>query len=144
MGWRSRVQINTVALTVATLLGIFALGFAGFAVYLALLVHYPPNIAAVMTAGGYALAAILVMLIAKFAVYRTKVASPSVDKSGSPDVDDLENVLQSVITPAITKMIHHHPGKSVMATLLAGLVVGYNDESRNAAKNVLKRFFEEK
>jgi len=144
MGWRSRVQINTVALTIATLLGLFALGFAGFAVYLALLVHYPPNIAAVMTAAGYVLAAILVMLIAKFAVYRTKVASPGVDRSSTLDADDLENVLQSVITPAITKMIHQHPGKSVMATLLAGLVVGYNDESRNAVKNVLKRLFEEK
>lgn len=144
MGWRSRVQINTVALTVSTLLGIFALGFAGFAVYLALLVHYPPNIAAVMTAGGYALAAIIVMLIAKFAVYRTKIASPSIERSRTPDVDDLENVLQSVITPAITKMIHQHPGKSTMATLLAGLVVGYNDDSRDAVKNVLKRFFEQK
>jgi hypothetical protein len=144
MGWRSRVQINTVALTVATLLGIFALGFAGFAIYLALLVHYPPNIAAVITAGGYALAAILVMLIAKFAVYRTKIASPGLERSRSPDVEDLENVLQAVITPAITKMIHQHPGKSVMATLLAGLVVGYNDDTRNAAKSVLKRFFEEK
>lgn len=144
MGWRSRVQINTVALTVATLLGIFALGFAGFAIYLALLVHYPPNIAAVITAGGYALAAILVMLIARFAVYRTKVAAPGLERSRSPDVDDLENVLQLVITPAITKMIHQHPGKSVMATLLAGLVVGYNDDTRSAAKSVLKRFFEEK
>jgi hypothetical protein len=144
MGWRSRVQINTVALTVATLLGIFALGFAGFAIYLALLVHYPPNIAAVITAGGYASAAILVMLIAKFAVHRTKIASPGLERSRSPDIEDLEHVLQTVITPAISKMIHQHPGKSVMATLLAGLVIGYNDDTRNAAKSVLRRFFEEK
>lgn len=144
MGWRSRVQINTVALTVATLLGIFALGFAGFAIYLALLAHYPPNIAAVITAAGYALAAILVMLIAKFAVYRTKVASPGLQKANTPDVDDLENILQAVITPAVSKIIHQHPGKSAMATLLAGVFVGYNEETRNAAKNVFKRFFEEK
>lgn len=144
MGWRSRVQINTVALTVATLLGIFALGFAGFAVYLTLLAGYPANIAAVVTAGGYAVVAILVMLIAKIAVYRTKVASGNTQPSKTPDVDDLENVLQAVITPAISKVIHQHPGKSVVATLLAGLVVGYNDDTRNAAKNVLKRFFEEK
>jgi len=144
MGWRSRVQINTIALSVAVLLGIFALGFAGFAVYLDLLTYYPPNIAAVITAGGYALMAILVILIAKFAVYRTKVASPSIQKSSSPDIDDLENVLQAVITPALAKMVHQHPGKSVAATLLAGLVVGYNEETRNAAKNVFKRFFEEK
>ena len=31
-----------------------------------------------------------------------------------------------------------------MATLLAGLFVGYNEETRNAAKNVFKRFFDEK
>ncbi|HAO25909.1 MULTISPECIES: phage holin family protein [unclassified Methylophaga] len=144
MSWRSRVQINTVALSLATLLGIFALGFAGFAVYLALLVHYPPNIAAVITAGGYALAAILVILIAKFAVYRTKIASPAIPKDKTPNVDDIENILQAVITPAVSKMIHQHPGKSVMATLLAGLFVGYNEETRNAAKNVFKRFFDEK
>ncbi|AFI83242.1 phage holin family protein [Methylophaga nitratireducenticrescens] len=144
MGWRSRVQINTVALAVATLLGIFALGFAGFAVYLALLTHYPPNIAAVITAGGYALTAILVMLVAKFAVYRTKQASPGIQKSSKPDVDDLENVLQAVITPALSKIVHQHPGKSVLATLLAGLVVGYNEDTRNTAKDVFKRFFEEK
>lgn len=144
MGWRYRIQINTVALAIATLLGIFALGFVGFAAYLSLLVHYPPNLAAVLTAGGYVLVAILVMVIAKFAVYRTKVASPSIQKANTPDVDDLENILQAVITPAVSKMIHQHPGKSVMATLLAGLVVGYNEDTRNAAKNVFKRFFEEK
>jgi hypothetical protein len=144
MGWRSRVQINTVALAVATLLGIFALGFAGFAVYLALLIYYPPDIAAIITAGGYVLTAILVMLVAKFAVYRTKQASPSFQTSNKPDVDDLENVLQAVITPALSKFVHQHPGKSVLATLLAGLVVGYNEDTRNKVKDVFKRFFEEK
>lgn len=143
MGWRSRVQINTVALSISTLLGIFALGFAGFAVYLALLVHYPPNIAAVLTAAGYTLLAVLVMLIAKFAVYRTRVASSGMQKSSTADADELENALQAVISPALSKIIHQHPGKSVIATLLAGVVVGYNDETRDAAKNVFKRFFED-
>lgn len=144
MGWRSIIQINTVSVAVAILLGIFALGFAGFAVYLALLIHYPPNIAAVITAGGYALMALLVLLIAKFAVYRTKQASPGIQKSSKPNVDDLENVLQSIITPALSKFVHQNPGKSVLATLLAGVVVGYNEETRNTAKDLFKRFFEEK
>lgn len=142
MGWRSRVQINTVALTVATILGLFALGFAGFAIYQALLLHYPPSMAAALTAAGYAAAAVLVMLIAKFAVYQTKKAN-DVSQPKVADMDDLENLLQTVISPAISKVVRQHPGKSVITTLLAGLVVGYNNETRNAARNVIKGFFED-
>lgn len=143
MGWRSRVQINTMALTITAILSIFALGFAGFAIYLLLLSSYPPSIAAVITAGGYAVAAVLVMLIAKFAVYQTKKDN-SAPRPKPADMDDLESLLQMVIVPAVSKMVKQYPGKSVITTLLAGVIVGYNDETRNAVKNVMKRFFEEK
>ena len=143
MSWRSRVRINTVALIITAILSIFALGFAGFAIYQVLLLSYPPSIAAAITAGGYAGAAILAMLIAKLAVYQIQKDN-SAPRPKPADMNELENILQMVVVPAVSKMVQQHPGKSVITTLLAGVIVGYNDETRSAAKNIIKRFFEDK
>lgn len=142
MGWRSRVKINTAALIIAFLLGMLSLGFAGVAVYFTLLNHYPAHIAALITASMHALAALLVLLVTRLVTARNRAAPASPPKKPQ-GIDDLENLLAALVSPELGKLIKQHPGKSVLITLLAGLAVGCNDETRSAAKKMYRQFFEE-
>jgi len=56
-----------------------------------------------------------------------------------------KNVLQAVITPALAKMVHQHPGKNQLRpTLLSRAVVRLQWRDAECRKDVFKRFFEKK
>lgn len=145
MSWRRRVQMKTVAIVVAALLAVFALGFVGFALYLTLLGQYLPNIAALLTAVIFVSAAIITLLLTKLFNKVDKQQSPAANRNKLPEnVDEVEHLLHSVIDPALGQWVKRNPAKSVIATLVAGVVVGTNDDIQKSAKNALKRFFEDK
>lgn len=144
MSWRSRVQVKTLAVTVAGLLCVFALGFAGFAIYLSLLGEFFPHIAAMMTALIYILAAIIVLLGSKLFSKVDKQPAATSRKKLPENVDEIEGVLQRVVDPAIGQWVKNNPTKSVIATLVAGVVFGTNDDLQNSAKSAVKRFMNDR
>lgn len=144
MSWRTRVQMKTVTIVVAGLLAIFALGFVGYALYLTLLGLYLPNIAALLTAVIYVSAAIILLLATKLFYKVDKQASPPASRKLPENVDEVENILHSVLDPALGQWVKRNPTKSVIATLVAGFVVGTNEDIQNAAKSAIRRFLDDK
>lgn len=144
MSWRRRVQMKTVAIAMASLLAVFALGFVGFALYLTLLGLYLPNIAALLTAVIFVSAAIILLLFTKLFNKVDKQQAPAAKRKLPENVDEVENILHSVLDPALGQWVKRNPTKSVIATLVAGVVVGTNEDIQNAAKTALKRFLDDK
>lgn len=138
MNWRLRIQLNTVAYAVALLLFICAIGFAGVGGYLTLTRVVTPTVAALLTAAGY----ILVALIAIGAVKAIIRYSDRRRKSRRKHpADELEQALQDNFDPLIGDWIKRNPGRAVLVTLLAGVAAGYSDSVRGALKDLYKRYF---
>lgn len=135
--------MKTVAIFMASLLAVFALGFVGFALYLTLLGLYLPNIAALLTAVIFVSIAIILLLVTKLVTKADKQALPPANRKLPADVDEIENILHSIVDPAIGQWVKRNPIKSVIATLVAGIVVGKNEDIQSAAKSVLRRFLDD-
>lgn len=137
MGLRARFKVNTIAIGVAAVFFLLALGFAGLAMFYFFSSYFSLDLAALLTAAIYLLLALIVLIFAQlFSIYdRRRSQLSRNDNSISP----LEESLQKPFDPAIRDWVKQHPGRSVTLTLLAGVVLGSSDDLRDALKKYYDR-----
>ncbi len=131
MKWHAKFRITTLATILTTLLGLFALGFAGLAVYTWLSNEMASEIAAMLTALLFLSLAIIVMLVAKFMTRQPEVSANEPTTQPEQEFQQLLDVLSET---GLMDVIETHPGKSAAVTLGAGLLVGYSPKVRRLLK----------
>lgn len=133
----ARTKVSVIALTLAGIFMLFAIGFAGVALYQLFAMLFLPDVAALLTAAIFLLIAILVLIAAK--IYS------AVDKRSTPRpsgrTQNLEEVLNRSVDPEIARWVKQHPGSSLGVSLFAGILAGYNRDSRQAIAAFCKDFF---
>lgn len=134
MNWRSRIQLSTIAIIFTIMLGFLALGFAGVAAFTVLSLHFTAAVAALLTAAIYLFIALLitasVVWINKPQQTKSKCKDPA-----ETSLEEIEAMADRLAHPALTALIKEHPGKSAIATLVAGVIVGYSEEARTMLKS---------
>ncbi len=140
MSLRSRIKINSIAIAIAVLFALFALGFAGIALYQHLGLYFLPDVAALLTAMVFLLLALLALLAAKLFALQDKnnPAAPAGDSLHN-NLAMVEAALQQTIDPAIRDWIVKHPGRSLTLTVLAGALIGSNADARKLVKQFVDR-----
>jgi len=139
MSWQFRLQLSTVALVVSVMLGFIALGFAGLAMFIALSEVYQASTAAVITAGIFIGVALLLTFTISCINKVQKTKRKQVPEASQNDVDIINDMLAN---PALVELIKQHPGKSMLATIAAGVVFGYSTEARDMLKTFSKQYTE--
>ncbi len=139
MNWRVRIQVHTVAYAVAVILGICAIAFAGLAGYLALSERFAPDTAALLTAAGFIVTALVVIAIARLITWYGR--RRRLERRQQRSADNLEHLLQNSVDPAIADWIKRNPGSALAVTLLAGVAAGYSDTARGVFKDLYSRYF---
>ncbi len=139
MGLRARFKVNTVAIGIAAVFSLLALGFGGLAAFYFFFSYFSPELAALLTAAIYLLLAIIVLIFAQlFSIYdRRRNRFSRTDGTRNP----LEETLQKPFDPEIRNWVKQHPGRSVTLTLLAGVVLGSSDDVRDLLKKYCDRHF---
>jgi hypothetical protein len=142
----SRIQVTTLAFALAIILGLFAIGFAGVAGYIALQAYFDTPLAALLTAIAYLLVALIILAIVKV-LNRTSERAPSRYSEGrehnNQHTDELNALLEKLSDPLLVDVIKKHPGKSLVTTLAAGVLFGYSREARSVVKSAFKQYFDE-
>lgn len=139
MGLRARFKINTVAIGIACVFVLLALGFSGLALFYFLASYLSPDTAALLTAALYLLLAIIILIFARlFSIYDRRHSRLSYNNAKS---NPLEEALQQSFDPAIRDWVKQHPGRGVTLTLLVGVVLGSSDDARELLKQYVDRHF---
>lgn len=142
----SRIQVTTLAFALAIILGLFAIGFAGIAGYIALQAYFDMPLAALLTAIAYLLVALIILAVVKV-LNRTSDKAPSRNREGreynSQQAEELTALLEKLSDPVLVDVIKKHPGKSLATTLAAGVLFGYSQEARSVVKSAFKQYFDE-
>jgi hypothetical protein len=137
MNWKMRVQIKAlvflIALMLALMLTSLGVAFAGWAVYLALDVHFPPETAALLTASASLALLLLMILIALLLNKRNRIRAPR--ERG--DVDQLEDLFRAAVDPAVTSWIKKNPAGALALSLIAGVAVSYTGNTNAVIKDLL-------
>ncbi|WP_438969674.1 hypothetical protein [Methylophaga sp.] len=142
MSWRSRLQLSTVSIIMTLLLSFFALGFAGVAEFIALAAVFETSVAAVITALSYVILALLLLIVTNSINREQKnKQSKKIPDSSQQEVDAF---LESLTNPALAQLIKQHPAKTMIATVAAGVVVGYSAEAREMLKAFSQQCSEKK
>jgi hypothetical protein len=126
----TRLAIAIAALLTATVVVIIAIGFLGFAVYLALLEHLSPPSAALVTAGVALLLAGLIILLGRAigALVRRRAR-----RSGS---GGWAGALGSLLGEEFAARAAAHPHSTVVASLLSGFAVGASPDLRHLLRDL--------
>lgn len=132
----ARTKVNAVALILAAVFVLFAIGFAGVALYQLFAMLFLPDVAALLTAAVFLLIAMLVLIAAR--VYAALDKRPPPRRRSS--ADNLEDVLSRSVDPEIARFVKKHPGSSLAVTLFAGILAGYNRDSRQAIAQFCRDF----
>lgn len=139
MSLRSRIKINGIAIAIAVLFALLALGFAGIALYQHLGLYFLPDIAALLTAMVFLLLALLALLAAKLFAMQDKNKPVPAGDSLQNKLAMVEAALQQSIDPTIRDWIVKHPGRSLTLTVLAGALIGSNADARKLVKQFVDR-----
>lgn len=123
MKWRHRLQSRFVAGIAVAILGVFVVGFASLAAFLALRVHVSPVLAALLVAGALLVLALVILLAANLA---TRPRRTRASQRDSHPMDALEAALKSHTDPALSDLIRRHPDKAAATMLLLGVAAGYS------------------
>jgi hypothetical protein len=106
MNWQIRVQIKALLFLIALLFASFGIGFAIWALYLALIGQFPAETAALLTAAASTALLLVMILITLLLKRRDKRREPS---SVRDDVDQLEALFRAAVDPAVTDWIKRNP-----------------------------------
>lgn len=123
MKWRHRLQSRFVAGIAVAIIGVFVVGFASLAAFLALRVHVSPVLAALLVAGALLVLALVILLAANLAARPRRTRASQRD---SHPMDALEAALKSHTDPALSDLIRRHPDKAAATMLLLGIAAGYS------------------
>jgi hypothetical protein len=140
MKWRAKLQVNTIATLLASLLGVLATGFAAVGLYLFLLKQVQPDLAAFYTACALLLLAIFILLLARFA---TNPPSRPQARQNEDPTRAVQQILEQISDTGVTALVEKYPGRAVATTLAAGLVLGYSSEARTAIKAACREWLNE-
>lgn len=140
MRWRAKLQVNTVATLLASLLGVLATGFAAVGLYLFLEKQVQPDLAAFYTACALLLLAIFILLLARFVT--SPPSAPPARQNEDP-TQGVQQILDQISDTGVTALVEKYPGRAVAATLAAGLVLGYSAEARTAVKAACREWLNE-
>lgn len=125
MKWRHRLQSRFVAGIAVAIFGVFVVGFASLAAFLALRVHVSPVLAALLVAGALLVLALVILLAANLAT-RPRPRRTRASQRDSHPMDALEAALKSHTDPALSDLIRRHPDKAAATMLLLGVAAGYS------------------
>lgn len=139
MNWRDKIQIRTLAYTSIAVLSVCAIVFFGIAGYFVLAEYQPAGIAALLTATGFLLVALIVFIGARLI---TRKRNKSHSRRPQP-ADDLEAALAASIEPVIGDWIRRNPGSATAVGLLLGVAAGYSDSVRRVLQDTYKRYTDE-
>lgn len=128
MKWRHRLQSRFVAGIAVAIFGVFVVGFASLAAFLALRVHVSPVLAALLVAGAFLVLALVILLAANLA---TRPRRTRASQRDSHPMDALEAALKSHTDPALSDLIRRHPDKAAATMLLLGIAAGYSRTVRD-------------
>lgn len=137
MNWRDKFQIRTLAYVIIAVLIVCAIVFAGIAGHFVLAAHYPAHIAALLTAAGFIIMALLVLGISTLL---TKQWSRGRRGRAKNPADDLETALAASIEPVIGDWIRRNPGSATAMGLLLGVAAGYSDSVRRVLQDTYNRY----
>ncbi len=133
----ARTKVSIIALILASVFMLFAIGFAGVALYQLFAMLFLPDVAALLTAAVFLLIAILVLIAARIYAMVDKRPPPRAQSTA----DNLEDVLSRSVDPELARYVKEHPGGSLAVSLFAGVLAGYNRDSRQAIAQFCQRFF---
>lgn len=139
MNWRDKIQIRTLAYTSIAVLSVCAIVFFGIAGYFVLAEYHSPAVAALLTATGFLLVALIVFISARLI---TRKRNKTRSRRHQP-ADDLEAALAASIEPAIGDWIRRNPGSATTVGLLLGVAAGYSDSVRCVLQDTYKRYMDE-
>lgn len=142
MNWRTRIQVNTVAYACALLLAVCAVGFIGLAGYLALAERFEADTAALLTAAGFIVVALIAIALARLITWYGRARRKR--RHRKQPVDELEQLLQNSVDHAIADWIRRNPGSALVASLLAGIAAGYSDSVRGVIGDLYSRYFSDR
>jgi len=131
-----RFAILLIAVIIATVVSLIAIGYFTFALFLLLVEHMGPPLAALATGGIILFVAVLLVVIARV------IASPRrAIKAGVKDLGSAESAaaLGSIFGRKVHGYVHAKKGSAALAALLLGVVVGYSPRLRNFLLDVLKK-----
>lgn len=141
MSLRTRLKVNGIAIAIAVLFALLALGFAGVALYQHLNQYFMPDVAALLTAMVYLFLALLALITAKVFAMQDKQQPAISPGKAQQTLSALEAGLQQSVDPAIRDWIVKHPGRSLTLTVLAGTLIGSNADARKLIKQFVDRHF---
>ncbi|AFJ03184.1 Protein of unknown function (DUF1469) [Methylophaga frappieri] len=139
----AKLKVNGIAIAIAVVFSLMAVGFAGLALYYWLNVHFLPDVAALLTALIFVLLALMTLLIAKLVNRGDTVSTPS-SSDWQTKLAAMEQGLQQHVDPRVSDWVKRHPGRSMTLCVLAGTLIGSNEEARRLIKNVVDDFLNSK
>lgn len=131
MKWHAKLRVTTLASILASLFGLFAIGFAGLGTYSWMTRHMAPDMAAMLTALLFLSLAIIVLLTAKLMTRQPKACA---DDTATQPEQEFQQLLDALTETGLMDVIQKHPGKSAAVTLGAGMLVGYSPKFRRLLK----------
>jgi len=122
------------SLLIAASVLLAAIGFLGFALYLALLAHLTPPIAALVTAAAAVLAALLIALIGRLIARRAKPRTPKLGDSGSLAIE-----LGKILGGEFSNRAAAHPYSTMLTALLSGFMLGASPDLRHILRDLVRK-----
>jgi hypothetical protein len=135
MNWRGRIQLNALLAFLALSFASVGIGFAAWAVYLALNVHFSADAAALLTAAIF-LALLMLTLLA--ALILNRLHPRRAQRSEQRRIEDLEDLLQLGVDPEVPRWIKENPTAAIALSLVAGVVVSYSGSTRTLLKDLIE------
>lgn len=131
-GLIKRATINLAAMLIALAVLMAGLGFLWFALYLALLEHLSPPMAALATGLAAIILAALIALLGRAIAARTQ-------KKQRRDASTLAAELGDLLGEEFLARAAAHPHATLLTSLLSGFAVGAFPELRGVLRDLLRK-----
>jgi len=141
---KKRVETGALVTALVVPLGLCVFAFLGLAGYFAFREHFPPDLAALVTAACGIVLIALIFLIARI----SDAGSSSSSRAGARrdhDAalgDDLESFLREHGDPIVGDWVRKNPDRAVVTTLILGVAAGYSGRLRRVLLDMYARYAE--
>lgn len=137
MSFYSRLVVKIAAIFLALVLCLLAMIFGSVALFYIFTLYFSSVQAALLTAAMLLFLAFIVLLFVSLFGMRRQPYFYRLTRSNNP----VEEIIQDAVTPALCDWVKRYPGRSMAMTLLAGMIVGSNKDSRYLFKKHFDRYF---
>lgn len=135
MRYRDALGIRAAATACAGLLALCMFAFLALAGYLALREVVDPVYAALITAGGCLLVAMVILLAARLITARKRK-----ERTGAHPIEAFEDFLEDGVDPVIGAWVRRHPDAAAAVTVALGVAAGYSGSVRGILQDLYEHY----